>query len=227
MSKRGRILSYIIATAMIVSSIPSYATVVSDEDYGQCAVFAMLKESAYAFVEPHLYWYEATERYKAVVIMAYLMGLEHEIYEMTPDSPNFADADGEDEYVKKVMAFAKANPQLGFVGCEDNYFRPRDYATLHQIYRIMELTPNYTIDLREAWSQMFAEAALAGYKEKKPISNELLAAAISMYNEMLRVARYGFSHEYTSTTTKAECRGIKGPHHERIRTRSNSDRQRR
>jgi hypothetical protein len=226
MSWRGRILSYLVAICLALSvPLPAYAIVYLAYTQ-ECEILQMLKESAYAHVDEDMYWMQATERYKAVVIMAYLMGIEHEIYEMTPESPNFVDSEGEDEYTRQVMAFAKANPQLGFLGCDDNYFHPREYATLFQIYRMLALTPEDTIDVQDAWSQMFAEAALAGYKEIQPITNDQLATAIVMFREMLRASRYNVI-DYTTTNTKIDCKGLRGPFHERIRTRAGSDRQKR
>jgi hypothetical protein len=211
---------------MVVTSFPAavLSFSIADDD---CTILEMLKESVYATDDSGVYWYEATERYKAVVIMAYLMEIDYQIYDMTPESPNFKDADGEDEYVKKVMAFAKANPQLGFVACEDGYFRPNEYATLQQIYDMMAISPKYTTDLRAAWSEMFAKAALDGYKKISAITNEQFAQAIAMFAEMLRMNRY-YTYDYATANTKvADCKGIRGPFHERIRTRSNSDRVRR
>ena len=226
MSRRGKILSYLITIAMVVSSFPASVLAFSlcnDE----CTILGMLKESVYSNDDSGIYWYEATERYKALVIIAYLKGIDYQIYEMTSDSPNFKDSEGEDEYVKKVMAFAKANPHLGFVGCENGYFRPKDYATLQQIYYMMSITPRYTTDLREAWSQMFAEAAYDGYKEISAITNNQFAQAIAMFTEMMRINRY-YTYDYSNTNAKvADCKGIRGPFHERIRTRSNSERVRR
>ena len=207
MKKSSLVLSCILSVALAFTKVPVYATVAGSEVVQNYAILKALTWSGGSATDSNVYWASTIERYQAVVITAYLLGIEHEIYGVLSDAPNFTDTHGENEYVKKVMAFAMANPELGFLPYEDGSFRPREYATTQQIFDMMALTHESTENLSRVWSHMFVEAASDGLRDKGTLTHAQLASILAVLNNPTHGGRY-FSEPLPG---KADCTGRKPP----------------
>jgi len=201
---RMKILSLGISFIFLCTSFPVYGDAEPDDSL-YIAALTVLRESVGSPDNPDAYWTETIQRYQAVVILSYLMGIEKEIYAMPPDAPNFIDADGEHYYIKQVMAFAMANPQLGFDGYADGTFRPTEYASAQQILHMMSLTYEYLDNVQAAWTQMFAEAAEEGLVDYK-LTGSQFADLIAILNESSRRTQ---RVDTSSTSSKPDCTGRK------------------
>ncbi|MCL1981581.1 MAG: hypothetical protein FWG53_00620, partial [Clostridiales bacterium] len=128
-------------TATFASASSSAANAIP-KDAQTCADLGILKGEDAGVTEEYLNL--ATARYQLVVILARLTGIEDQIDSADSGAPSFTDAAGQSEYVRKVMVFAKNNPQLGFIGFNDGTFRPQEQATAQQLYKVFLVILGYT-----------------------------------------------------------------------------------
>ncbi|MCL1808842.1 MAG: hypothetical protein FWG42_03625 [Clostridiales bacterium] len=165
---KKRILLVLLSVVLVVGLMPT-ATFASmsasaanaiPKDAQTCADIGILKGEDAGVTEEYLNL--ATVRYQLVVILARLTGIEDQIDEADPGAPSFADAAGQSEYVRKVMVFAKNNPQLGFIGFEDGTFRPQEQATTQQLYKVFLVILGYTEGSDFTWGQVFSKAEQSG-----------------------------------------------------------------
>ncbi len=132
-------LALVLALAMVFSTITvAFAEGTIGADAQVCADLGMLKgatgtvDAAYVATVPN--------RAQAAVMFLRLKGLEAEAMAFTGEA-NFADAD-EVAWAKPVMAYLKANPQLGWVGSEGK-FNPAGVMTAQAYYKVMLETLGY------------------------------------------------------------------------------------
>lgn len=134
-----KILSLLLAFAMIFSTITvafadETATIGADAE--ALKIIGVLKGDTTAGVTPE-YLAKETTRMQAAIMYLRLKGLEEEAMAFT-GTVNFADAgtmiwpEG-----KAIMAYLKANPQLGWVGADGGKFVPFETITVQQYYKVM------------------------------------------------------------------------------------------
>jgi len=131
------------------------------------------------------YLAKETTRMQAAIMYLRLKGLEDEAKAFT-GTANFADAGtmvwGEG---KAMMAYLKANPQLGWIGTDTGKFNPFETITAQQFYKVMLEALGYKQTVAEAegdfsWSEVIAFAAEKGLTkvaEVESFTNNDLAIA--------------------------------------------------
>jgi len=180
MRKKRSGIAFILAIALVLGMLPASVAAVSI-DAQNMASLGLLRGVDGGGVND-AYPAMGTERYQAVVIMARLMGIEAQLNQTDPNAENFTDTAGKSEYVRRVMAFAKANPQLGFVGFPDGSFGALDQATAQQIYKVLLVSNGYVENHDFNWGQVFDFSATKGMSRlhgRGAITNDQLATALT------------------------------------------------
>jgi len=182
--KRSSGIAFILAIALVIGMFPaavSAAPAPISVDAQNMANLGLLRgvdaergvDAAFLAME--------TQRYQAVVIMARLMGREAELLATNPNAPSFPDAAGTSEFVRRTMAFAKANPELGFVGFPDGTFAPLEPVTAQQIYKVLLVASGFEEGSDFNWGQVFNFAQTQGMSQLAGlgvITNDHLATAL-------------------------------------------------
>ncbi len=191
---KKRVLSLILALTMVLSTVPTVfagamaaigtdAKIISD-------IGVLSGDSADGVTAEYLA--KETTRIQAAIMYLRLQGLEKEAlaYKGTAnfkDSNTMAWAGG-----KAVMAYLKANPELGWIGSEDGKFGPTDKITARQYYKVMLESLGYRQTTANAdgdfeWKDVLSFAESKGLKKIAGITdftnNDLAIATV----EALRV----------------------------------------
>jgi hypothetical protein len=161
MRKKHSSIIYLLVIALIVGMFPA-AAVAIPMDAQNMAGLGILRGVDAARGVDEAYLAMDTQRYQLVVIMARLMGMEAQLDQTNPNAPSFTDTAGKSEFVRKVMAFAHANPELGFIGYPDGSFRGLEQATAQQIYKVLLVVAGYVENVDFNWGQVFNFAAARG-----------------------------------------------------------------
>jgi len=163
-----KILALLLAFAMMFSTI----TVAFADESAAIAADAKALETMGVLqgdtgtVTPE-YLVKETTRMQAAIMYLRLKGLEDEAKAFT-GTANFADAGtmvwGEG---KAMMAYLKANPQLGWIGTDTGKFNPFETITAQQFYKVMLEALGYKQTTAEVvgdfnWSEVMAFAAEKG-----------------------------------------------------------------
>ncbi|TCT12943.1 hypothetical protein EDC18_11017 [Natranaerovirga pectinivora] len=105
-------------------------------------------------------------RYRAFTMLIRLLGRQAEFDNFTFDgnSPTFADANeqGVSPFVQKLMAFLKANPELGVVGYEDGTLRPYEEISSKEYTRVLLEALGYIAGVDYDWNTVEALALSVG-----------------------------------------------------------------
>ena len=164
-----KILALILAFAMMFSSITTVfadTTATIGADAEALKTIGVLKgDSSVTGVTPE-YLAKATTRMQAAIMYLRLNGLEEEALAFT-GTANFTDVDtmawGQG---KAVMAYLKANPQLGWIG-DAGKFNPNATATAAEYYKVMLEALGYKQTTAEVvgdytWKEVMTFAASKG-----------------------------------------------------------------
>lgn len=137
--KNKKVLSLILAFAMVLSTISTVSAMTLaaiGSDAKTISAIGVLKgDSADGVTEEYIA--KETTRIQAAIMYLRLQGKEKEALAFT-GTTNFRDAHtmawagG-----KAVMAYLKANPQLGWIGSETGEFNPSEKVTAKQYYKVM------------------------------------------------------------------------------------------
>jgi len=206
---RKKILPIVLTITLVGFGIPTYSYEPFDDSQYVAALHALRQSLGYED-DPDSYWIRTVQRYQAVVIMSYLVGIQDKIYNISHDAPNFDDAEEYSTYIRQVMAFAMANPDLGFDSFDDGTFRPMEYATAEQIHRMMSLTYEFTDDLEIAWYDIFAGAAAPGLIQRGGITGNQFADFIAVLDDTAQRRHRGETSS-SSSSAKPDCTGRKLP----------------
>lgn len=102
-------------------------------------------------------------RYRSIAMMLRLKGLEADMQAFDYEGKeNFADAAGKSGYVQKLMAYIKANPELGVVGYPDGTFKPLESISAQEHTRIMLEVLGYVAGTDYNWSTVAEKAVEVG-----------------------------------------------------------------
>jgi len=165
-------LALVLALAMVFSTITvAFAEGTIGADAQICADLGMLKGST-GTVDA-AYTATAPTRIQAAVMVLRLRGLEAEAMAFTGEA-NFADAD-KAAWAKPIMAYMKANPQLGWSGDGTN-FDPMGLTTAQAYYKVMlealgykQTTPEVVGDF--AFADTLTFAASKGLTKVAAVTN--------------------------------------------------------
>jgi hypothetical protein len=194
---KKRVLSLILAVAMVLSTIPtvfagamaaigSDAKIISD-------IGVLSGDSADGVTAEYLA--KETTRIQAAIMYLRLQGLEKEAlaYKGTAnfkDANTMAWAGG-----KAVMAYLKANPELGWIGSEDGKFGPTDKITARQYYKVMLESLGYrqttaNVDGDFEWKDVLSFAESKGLKKIAGITsftnNDLAIATVEALRAIVK-----------------------------------------
>lgn len=173
-----KIIALVLAFAMIFSSISTVfadTTATIGADAEALKTIGVLKGDTTEGVTAE-YLAKTTTRMQAAIMFLRLKGLENEAIAFT-GTANFADAntmtwaDG-----KAVMAYLKANPQLGWVGADAGKFNPFETITAQQYYKVMLEALGYKQTTAEVagdfeWKDVIAFAASKGLAKVASVTN--------------------------------------------------------
>jgi hypothetical protein len=165
-------LALVLALAMVFSTVTvAFAEGTIGGDAQICADLGMLKGST-GTVDA-AYTATAPTRIQAAVMFLRLKGLEAEAMAFT-GAANFADAD-KAAWAKPIMAYLKANPQLGWMGDGTN-FDPMGLTTAQAYYKVMLEALGYKQTTAEvvgdfAYADVIAFAAGKGLTKVAAVTN--------------------------------------------------------
>ncbi len=142
------------------------------------------------------YLAKETTRIQAAIMYLRLAGLEDEAKAFT-GTANFADANTMTWAEGKViMAYLKANPELGWVGADAGKFNPLEKVTAQQYYKVMLEALGYKQGTDFAWENVMTFAAAKNLVK--------VAAAGDLTNNDVAVATI----EALKTNVKAEAKTL-------------------
>ncbi|MGB7606435.1 MAG: Ig-like domain-containing protein, partial [Lutisporaceae bacterium] len=152
-------LAIILALAMVFSTLTvAFAEETIGVDAQACATLGMLKGNTSAGVTAD---YVATtpNRIQAALLFLRLKGLEQTALEYT-GTDNFVDVDQVNwSGYKAVMAYLKANSQLGFSGIGGDKFDPNAAMGANAYYKVVLTALGYRQDVDFAWADVVTFAA--------------------------------------------------------------------
>ncbi len=91
-------------------------------------------------------------RYRSIVMLLRLKGLEDEMLAYDYEGKDsFADAEGQWDYQKRLMAYIKNNPDVGVEGYPDGTFRPYQEITSQEYAKVMLEALGYEDDVDYTW----------------------------------------------------------------------------
>ncbi len=184
-----KILALLLAVAMVFSSMTiafAEETAAVSADAKALETIGALKGDTTAGVTPE-YLAKETTRMQAAIMYLRLKGLEDEAMAFT-GTENFADANTMTwPEGKAMMAYLKANPQLGWIGADGGKFNPFDTITAQQYYKVMLEALGYKQTTAEIkgdfeWTEVIGFAASKGLAKvaavEKFTNNDLAVATI-------------------------------------------------
>lgn len=119
-----------------------------------------------------------SERIQAAVMYLRLLGLEEEAKAYEGED-NFDDA-SDRNWAKPIMAYLKANAELGWEGDGTGKFKPADEVTAQEYYKVMLSVMGYEQGVDFEWSEVFefaAEKGLVKIADVETLTNNDIAIA--------------------------------------------------
>ncbi|MDX1358077.1 MAG: hypothetical protein R3232_04535, partial [Clostridia bacterium] len=178
MKSMKKILSAILTVALLASFFVMPVNAAVSEDAQICAEINVLRGDGDGVTE--VYLAKNTNRSQGAKILLRLMGLEVEADAYT-GTATFLDAAEATPYWQPMLAYLKANPDVGFQGYPDGTFQPNKIMTAQEIYKVLLVSLGYVENVDFTWGEVFDFAAgvgltaLAGVQE---ITNDNLATAL-------------------------------------------------
>lgn len=166
-------LALVLALAMVFSTITvAFAEGTLGEDAQICADLGML-QGATGTVDA-AYVATAPQRYQAAVMFLRLKGLEAEALAFTGED-NFADGEIAWAEGANLIAYLKANPQLGWIGDGTN-FNPTGAMTAQAYYKVLLEALGYKQTTAEVagdftWEEVLTFAASVGLSKVAAVEN--------------------------------------------------------
>jgi len=178
MKSMKKILSMILAVALLSAFfvVPVSADVSGDAQI--CADLNVLRGDGSGVNEEYLA--KLTNRSQGAKILLRLMGLEDEADAYT-GTATFIDASDATAYWQPMLAYLKANPDVGFQGYPDGTFAPNRVMTAQEIYKVLLVSLGYVENVDFTWSEVFSFAATKGLTALNgvnDITNDNLATAL-------------------------------------------------
>ncbi|MDO8685857.1 MAG: esterase, partial [Clostridiales bacterium] len=159
MTNLKKLLAVIIVVAMMATlGLPALAAEMTDAEI--CKTIGILKGSGTGVDADYLA--ADTTRLQAVILTLRFMGKEADAlaYEGTDSFSDAADvwwAGGQ-----KILAYLKANPDLGWIGYTDGTFKPTSVASAKMIYKVLLVALGYVEGVDFTWANVLSFAASKG-----------------------------------------------------------------
>lgn len=101
------------------------------------------------------------DRLQGAIMFLRLKGLE-DTAKAFIGTDNFVDADGLNDTNQAILAYLKANPDLGFAGVGENKFSPLTKMTAKEYYKVMLVALGYEYEKDFTWANVLGFAASKG-----------------------------------------------------------------
>lgn len=155
-------LVYTLVFTLVFSAFAGY--VVHAESYTEgeiCTEIGMLEGDGNGVTDEYLA--SQATRYQASIMYLRLKGLEDEmlVYDYEGKT-NFSDALGEGEYIQRLLAYLKHNPELGWVGIGNNKFDPNSPITNQAYTKVILEALGYKEEVDFEWDDVFDFAESLG-----------------------------------------------------------------
>ena len=168
MKSLRKLMAVIVSLALMATLvIPSFAAA-APSDAEICETLGMLKGEGEGVTEEYLA--TTPQRYQAAIMFLRLKGLEEEALAYEGED-NFDDAGLIWEGGQNMLAYLKANPELGWVGIGNNLFDPLSPITAKQYYKVLLTALGYEYDIDFTWDEVLDFAADAGLSEVADVEN--------------------------------------------------------
>ncbi|MBN1624869.1 MAG: hypothetical protein JW903_10905, partial [Clostridia bacterium] len=177
MKSMKKILSVVLAVALLSAFLVVPVSAIS-LDAEICEDLNVLRGDGSGVTEEYLS--KLTNRSQGAKILLRLMGLEDEADSYT-GTATFIDAADATAYWQPMLAYLKANPDVGFQGYPDGTFAPNKVMTAQEIYKVLLVSLGYVENVDFTWEQVFSFAAgkgLTALNGVGQITNNHLATAL-------------------------------------------------
>lgn len=178
MKSMKKILSAILTVAMLATFFVMPVNAAVSQDAQTCAAIDVLRGDGSGVTE--VYLAKNTNRSQGAKILLRLMGLEVEADAYT-GTATFLDASDATAYWQPMLAYLKANPDVGFQGYPDGTFQPNKIMTAQEIYKVLLVSLGYVENEDFTWGEVFSFAAgvgLTALDGMGEITNDDLATAL-------------------------------------------------
>jgi methionine-rich copper-binding protein CopC len=176
MKNLKKLLAVIVAVCVLATmTVPAFAAA-SDAEI--CEALGILQGDGAGVTDTYLA--KGTERYQAAIIYLRLIGKEEEAKAFTGED-NFDDADQIYKGGQRILAYLKANPDLGWTGVGGNKFEPTNPASAQMIYKVLLEALGYKQDVDFKWAETldFAESVgLSAIADIAELTNADVATAL-------------------------------------------------
>ena len=160
MKNLKKLLAVIVTVCVLATmTVPAFAAA-SDAEI--CEALDILRGDGAGVTDTYLA--KGTERYQAAILYLRLIGKEDEAIAFTGEE-NFDDADLIYAGGQRILAYLKANPDLGWTGVGGNKFEPTNPASAQMIYKVLLEALGYKQDVDFTWAETLDFAAEKGLSE--------------------------------------------------------------
>ncbi|NLK85886.1 MAG: esterase, partial [Clostridiaceae bacterium] len=163
-----KLLAVVVAICVLATmTIPAFAAE-TKTDAQIVEALGVLKGDGAGVTDTYLA--KGTNRMQAAQLYLRLIGLEDEaLAELSTD--NFDDADLVYAGGQRILAYLKANPDLGWNGVGGNKFEPTGAASAQMIYKVMLEAMGYKQGVDFEWADVLTFAADKGLSKIADVTN--------------------------------------------------------
>ena len=176
MKNLKKLLAVIVTVCVLATmTVPAFAAA-SDAEI--CEALDILRGDGAGVTDTYLA--KGTERYQAAILYLRLIGKEDEAIAFTGEE-NFDDADLIYAGGQRILAYLKANPDLGWTGVGGNKFEPTNPASAQMIYKVLLEALGYKQDDDFTWAETLdfaAEKGLSAIADVAELTNADVATAL-------------------------------------------------
>jgi hypothetical protein len=153
-----KLLAVVVAICVLATfTVPAFAETKTADQV--CTDLGMLKGAGSGVTAEYL----ATQpdRLQGAILFLRLKGLE-DAAKAFVGTDNFADVAGLNDTNTAILAYLKANPDLGFGGVGDNKFSPLTKMSAKEYYKVLLVALGYEYEKDFTWANVFSFAASKG-----------------------------------------------------------------
>lgn len=154
-----KIVAFTLAAFVLFSTVPSFASTVNDQaKLDKVVELGVLKGEGNGVDGT-----KEMTRYRSIVMLLRLKGLENDMLAFDFEGKDtFTDAEGQNDYQKRLMAYLKANPEIGVAGYPDGTFRPYQKINSQEFAKVLLESLKYEDPADYTWETVPAKAAEIG-----------------------------------------------------------------